>query len=147
MLYSGPLPLHAISPLQELEQENYSLKMKLERQQVSSNSLQQELEATQTQLEKEQAMREKRMGEVHSKKILELTLLNEDSKAEIGKLSVCWFVEMCLPTPSCSWCKMQMQSSLVRSFQVSLQMQNRKTTDKLQWNPSITTTLRQESVW
>lgn len=70
--------------------------MKLERQQVSSNSLQQELEATQTQLEKEQAMREKRMEEVHSKKILELTLLNDDSKAEIGKLNVCLLVEMCL---------------------------------------------------
>lgn len=77
-------------PVQKLEQENYSLKMKLECQQVSSSSLQQELEVTLAQLEKEQVTREKRLGEIHSKKILELTLLNDDSKAEIGKLSVSW---------------------------------------------------------
>lgn len=74
--------------LQELEQENYSLKMKLECQQVSSNSLQQELESTLAQMEKEQATRQKRFEQVHSKKVLELTLLNEDFKAGTGKLTV-----------------------------------------------------------
>lgn len=75
-------------PMQELEQENYLLKMKLECQQLSSKSLQQELESTLAKSEKEQATREKRLEEVHSKKVLELTLLHDDFKAEIGKLNV-----------------------------------------------------------
>lgn len=74
--------------LEELQQENYSLKMKLECQQLCSSSLQQELEAALAQLEKHQANREKRQAEIHTKKTSELTLLNDDLKAEIGKLGV-----------------------------------------------------------
>lgn len=62
--------------------------MKLECQQLCSSSLQQELEAALAQLEKHQANREKRQAEIHTKKTSELTLLNDDLKAEIGKLGV-----------------------------------------------------------
>ena len=73
---------------QVLEQENYSLKMKLERQQTSARSLHQELEETISQFEQEQAMHQKRLSEVHGKKISELMLCNDDLKAEIGRLNV-----------------------------------------------------------
>ena len=66
--------------------------MKLECQQSSASSVQQELETELAMLEKEQATREKRMDEVHSKKLLEVTNYNNDLKTEIEKLNVCVLV-------------------------------------------------------
>lgn len=65
------------------------MKMKLECQQTSTSSMQHELETALSQLEKEQAMREKRLDEIHSRKLLEVTHYNNDLKAEIEKLNVC----------------------------------------------------------
>lgn len=62
--------------------------MKLECQQTTSSSLQQELEATLTLAESEQATQTKRLTELHSKKVSELTVHSDDLKAEIAKLNV-----------------------------------------------------------
>ena len=62
--------------------------MKLDYQQMSSSSLQQELETALAQLKKEHSIHEKRLAGDHSKKMSELTLLNSDLRAEISKLNV-----------------------------------------------------------
>lgn len=64
------------------------LKMKLECLESSAAGLQQEVDCVLAQLEQEKAFREKRVAEVHSKGISDLTSLNEDLKAKIGKLNV-----------------------------------------------------------
>ena len=63
--------------------------MKLECQQSSASSVQQELEAALAQLEAEQATQQKRLEEVNSKKLMDLTHQNHDLKADIEKLNVC----------------------------------------------------------
>lgn len=62
--------------------------MKLECQGSSLAVLQQELDSALTQLDQEKATHEKRMVEIHSEKMSDLTALNEDLKMEIEKLNV-----------------------------------------------------------
>ena len=66
--------------------------MKVECYQSSVNSIQHDLEVAHSHLEEERKGRatcEKRLNEVHLRKISELTTSNDDLKAEIGKLHVC----------------------------------------------------------
>lgn len=55
---------------------------------VSTKSMQHELETALAQSEKEHAISEKRLIEIHSKKLLEANLCNGDLKADIGRLNV-----------------------------------------------------------
>jgi len=77
--------------MQQLEQENYSLKMKVECLESSVSGLQQELDGVVAQLEQEKTIQAKRLAEVHSKTLSDLTATNKDLKAEIGKLQVGFF--------------------------------------------------------
>ena len=52
------------------------------------SNLQQELDGTLAQLDQVNATHAKRLAEVHSKTISNLAAINEDLKAEIGKLNV-----------------------------------------------------------
>ena len=91
--YSLTLSLsHTLTYVQKnLTQENYSLKMKVERLGSSVSNLQQELDGTLAQLDQVNATHAKRLAEVHSKTISDLAAINEDLKVDIGKLNVsCW---------------------------------------------------------
>lgn len=68
--------------------------MKLECQQSSASSVQQELEAALAQLEAEHGTQLKRLEEVNSKKLVDLTHQNDDLKADIEKLAVRIYVRI-----------------------------------------------------
>ena len=62
--------------------------MKLECQLSSTSSLHQELEESRSQFERQLATAEKRLSEVHSRKMSELNSCNDDLKSEMEKLNV-----------------------------------------------------------
>ena len=68
--------------------------MKLELQEFSLATLQGELEEARTLQEQEEA-RGKRLAQVHSKAISEVTATNEDLKATVGKLTVS-YLRLCM---------------------------------------------------
>ena len=73
---------------QALEQEKYSLQLKLDCQRSNAEAIHQELETMKEHLEQEHAMKVQRLGQVCSKKTHELSSLNEDLKSEVEKLEV-----------------------------------------------------------
>ena len=62
--------------------------MKVECLESSVSSLQQELDGVVAQLEQEKTIQAKRLAEVHSKTLSDLSSTNKDLMSEIGKLQV-----------------------------------------------------------
>ena len=73
---------------QSLEQDKFSLQQKLEAQKATSDTIQQEFEATCAQMEQKYTQQLKYDEEVNSRKVHELTKVNSDLKAENEKLEV-----------------------------------------------------------
>ena len=71
-----------------LEQDKYSLLLKLDCQGATLSSLQQELESLRPQLEQEAALKLQRLEEVHCKKLHQLSKHNDELKAEVDKIDV-----------------------------------------------------------